>query len=56
MQIQWYPGHMHKASKQIKENLPNVDVIIEVLDARIPYSSTNPMLATCGATSPASRS
>lgn len=46
MQIQWYPGHMHKASKQIKENLPNVDVIIEVLDARIPYSSTNPMLAT----------
>lgn len=46
MQIQWYPGHMHKASKQIKETLPQVDVIIEVLDARIPYSSTNPMLAT----------
>ncbi len=46
MQIQWYPGHMRKASKQIRETLPNVDVIIEVLDARIPYSSTNPMLAT----------
>lgn len=46
MQIQWYPGHMHKASKQIRETLPNVDVIIEVLDARIPFSSTNPMLAT----------
>lgn len=46
MQIQWYPGHMHKASKQIRETLPNVDVIIEVLDARIPFSSTNPMLST----------
>jgi ribosome biogenesis GTPase A len=45
MQIQWYPGHMHKASKQIKEALPGVDVIIEVLDARIPFSSENPMLA-----------
>ncbi len=44
MQIQWYPGHMHKASKQIKEALPKVDVIIEMLDARIPYSSENPML------------
>ncbi|WP_428605321.1 ribosome biogenesis GTPase YlqF [Sedimenticola sp.] len=46
MQIQWYPGHMHKASKQIRETLPHVDVIIEVLDARIPSSSTNPMLST----------
>ena len=46
MQIQWYPGHMHKASKQIKETLPKVDVIIEILDARIPYSSENPMLKT----------
>lgn len=46
MQIQWYPGHMHKASKQIREALPNVDVIIELLDARIPFSSTNPMLST----------
>jgi len=44
MQIQWYPGHMYKASKQIKETLPKVDVIIEMLDARIPYSSENPML------------
>lgn len=46
MQIQWYPGHMHKASRQIRETLPQVDVIIEVLDARIPFSSTNPMLAS----------
>ncbi|MGZ8225226.1 MAG: ribosome biogenesis GTPase YlqF [Methylococcaceae bacterium] len=45
MLIQWYPGHMHKASKEIKETLPQVDLIIEVLDARIPFSSQNPMLA-----------
>jgi ribosome biogenesis GTPase A len=45
MQIQWYPGHMNKASKQIKEALPGVDILIEVLDARIPFSSENPMLA-----------
>ena len=45
MQIQWYPGHMHKASKLIKEALPGVDILIEVLDARIPFSSENPMLA-----------
>jgi len=44
MHIQWYPGHMHKASKQIKETLPKVDLIIEVLDARIPHSSENPMI------------
>ncbi len=45
MQIQWYPGHMHKAQKEVKEILPQVDLIIEVLDARIPYSSENPMIA-----------
>ena len=45
MQIQWFPGHMHKARVQIKETLPKVDLVIEVLDARIPYSSENPMLA-----------
>ncbi len=44
MHIQWYPGHMHKARKQIKETLPKVDMIIEVLDARIPFSSQNPLL------------
>jgi ribosome biogenesis GTPase A len=46
MNIQWYPGHMHKASKEIKEILPQVDLIIEILDARIPFSSQNPMLNT----------
>ncbi len=45
MAIQWYPGHMHKAQKEIKEVLPNVDLVIEVLDARIPYSSENPAIA-----------
>ncbi|HJN11767.1 MAG TPA: ribosome biogenesis GTPase YlqF [Pirellulaceae bacterium] len=46
MQIQWFPGHMHKAQLQIREALPNVDLFIELLDARIPFSSQNPMLAT----------
>lgn len=45
MAIQWYPGHMHKARKQIAEVLPEVDLLIEVLDARIPYSSQNPAIA-----------
>ena len=46
MHIQWYPGHMNKARKQISESLPGVDLVIEILDARIPFSSTNPMLAS----------
>jgi len=45
MTIQWYPGHMHKAQKEIKQALPKVDLVIEVVDARIPYSSTNPLVA-----------
>jgi len=44
MNIQWYPGHMHKAGKEIKAILPHIDLIIEILDARIPFSSHNPML------------
>ncbi len=43
--IQWFPGHMHKASKEFKHILPRVDVVIEVLDARLPGTSQNPMLA-----------
>lgn len=46
MLIQWYPGHMHKAGKEIREILPQIDLIIEILDARIPFSSQNPMLET----------
>ncbi|MCE9687507.1 ribosome biogenesis GTPase YlqF [Shewanella sp. AS16] len=45
MAIQWYPGHMHKARKEIEEAMPQVDLVIEVLDARIPFSSENPMVA-----------
>ncbi|WP_295891137.1 ribosome biogenesis GTPase YlqF [uncultured Vibrio sp.] len=43
--IQWFPGHMHKALKEIEEAIPQVDVIIEVLDARIPFSSENPVIS-----------
>lgn len=44
MAINWYPGHMHKARKEIREAMPQVDLIIEVLDARIPFSSENPLV------------
>ncbi len=40
--IQWFPGHMAKTRRLIAENLKNVDAVIEILDARIPYSSQNP--------------
>ncbi len=40
--IQWFPGHMAKTRRLITENLKNVDIVIEILDARIPYSSRNP--------------
>ena len=43
-QLQWFPGHMKKAQRLIEENLKLVDIVIEVLDARIPISSQNPML------------
>lgn len=44
MSINWFPGHMHKARKDIAEVMPQVDVIIEVIDARIPFSSENPLV------------
>ena len=40
--IQWFPGHMAKTRRVIKECLPKVDIVLELLDARIPYSSKNP--------------
>jgi ribosome biogenesis GTPase A len=46
MHIQWFPGHMNKARQELKKALPNVDLLIEVLDARLPFSSENPMLTT----------
>src|SRR5665647_1189811 len=44
MTIQWFPGHMTKARRQIEEKLKLIDVVIELLDARIPISSRNPMI------------
>ena len=43
-QIQWFPGHMAKTRRMITEHLSEVDLVIELLDARIPYSSRNPEL------------
>jgi len=42
--INWYPGHMKKTKESIQNNLKLVDVIFELIDARIPYSSRNPMI------------
>ena len=45
MAIQWFPGHMHLTRKAIQERVKEIDVVIELLDARLPGSSANPMLA-----------
>lgn len=42
MNINWYPGHMKKTKESIKKNLSLVDLVYEIIDARIPYSSRNP--------------
>lgn len=44
MVIQWYPGHMAKAKREVSEQLKKVDVVFELVDSRIPYSSRNPMI------------
>lgn len=44
MSIQWFPGHMAAARKQAAEQMENTDVVIEVLDARLPQASSNPMV------------
>ena len=44
MNINWYPGHMAKARREIEESIKLVDVVIEIVDARIPKSSRNPVL------------
>lgn len=44
MIINWFPGHMAKARRLIESNLKIIDVVIELVDARIPWSSTNPMI------------
>ena len=44
MKINWYPGHMKKTKESIQKNLTMVDIIFELIDARIPLSSQNPMI------------
>lgn len=50
--IQWFPGHMAKTRRMIQENLSQVDIIFEVLDARIPHSSRNPEIVKLVGTKP----
>ena len=42
--IQWFPGHMAKAKREVSEKLKFVDIVFELVDARLPISSRNPML------------
>lgn len=44
MTIQWFPGHMTRARRQIEEKLKLIDIVIELLDARVPLASSNPMI------------
>jgi len=52
MSIQWFPGHMHSTRKAIIERVKDIDAVIEVLDARMPGSSANPLLAELTAGKP----
>ncbi|MBS7218285.1 MAG: ribosome biogenesis GTPase YlqF [Oscillospiraceae bacterium] len=52
MNIQWYPGHMTKTRRQIEADLKNVDIVVEIIDARIPVSSRNPDIDTITAGKP----
>ena len=48
MNYQWYPGHMTKAKRMMEENIKLIDLIVEVVDARIPMSSRNPDIDDLG--------
>ena len=48
MHFQWYPGHMTKAKRMMKENIKLIDLIIELVDARVPLSSRNPDIDELG--------
>ena len=48
MELQWFPGHMAKTRRLISDNLKLVDVVIELLDARLPLSSRNPEIDAIG--------
>ena len=45
MSINWFPGHMATARREIRKAMPEVDLVFEVLDARIPFGSENPLVA-----------
>ena len=45
MTLQWYPGHMTKARRELAERMPSQDVVLEVLDARLPGASSNPLIS-----------
>ena len=48
MHFQWYPGHMTKAKRMMQENIKLIDLVIELVDARIPMSSRNPDIDELG--------
>ena len=48
MHFQWYPGHMTKARRMMQENIKLIDLIIELVDARVPLSSRNPDIDELG--------
>ena len=48
MHFQWYPGHMTKAKRMMEENIKLIDLIIELVDARVPLSSRNPEIDNLG--------
>jgi ribosome biogenesis GTPase A len=50
--IHWFPGHMATARSEIRKAMPGVDLVIEILDARIPFSSENPLVAELRGTKP----
>jgi ribosome biogenesis GTPase A len=52
MALQWYPGHMTRARRELAALMPSQDLVIEVLDARLPASSTNPVVAELGGGKP----
>ncbi len=53
MAIQWFPGHMNVTKQAISDRIKDIDVVIELLDARLPGSSANPMLAELTSSKPA---
>ena len=48
MNFQWYPGHMTKAKRMMQENIKLIDLVIELVDARVPMSSRNPDIDELG--------